>query len=308
LVGPASPEFGAADTPLGAKSGKMSGEGEVVQVGEDGVGADMLKVIDKDAKTDAKAPQEKNNKGKIDPHHGADTTYKKLFIGGLAWQTSTERLKEHFAHYGDLVEAVVITDKTTGRSKGYGFVTYAREEDASKALKNTSPTIDGRRTNCNLAAFGNVRRDRPGARNNFEGRNNYGGRGGHNGGPYYYDQQQMMMYGNMQQQMDNSQYGGMGFPGAMGGSPNQMGNFNQMPYMAFPAMMMQPAAAGMMMTPQGFMMAPQQQFDGANGGGMMYGGGMQHGGSPNQPDMGDLQALGGAMTELTLANESDDLE
>jgi hypothetical protein len=74
LVGPASPEFGAADTPLGAKSGKMSGEGEVVQVGEDGVGADMLKVIDKDAKTDAKAPQEKNNKGKIDPHHGADTT------------------------------------------------------------------------------------------------------------------------------------------------------------------------------------------------------------------------------------------
>jgi hypothetical protein len=142
-------------------------------------------------------------------------------------------------------------------------VTYAREEDASKALKNTSPTIDGRRTNCNLAAFGNVRRDRPGARNNFEGRNNYGGRGGHNGGPYYYDQQQMMMYGNMQQQMDNSQYGGMGFPGAMGGSPNQMGNFNQMPYMAFPAMMMQPAAAGMMMTPQGFMMGENQYHGGS---------------------------------------------
>jgi len=58
----------------------------------------------------------------IDPHHGADTTYKKLFIGGLAWQTTTERLKEHFSVYGDLVEAIVISDKTTGRSKGYGFV------------------------------------------------------------------------------------------------------------------------------------------------------------------------------------------
>lgn len=130
-------------------------------------------------------------------------------------------------------------------------VTYAREEDASKALKNTSPTIDGRKTNCNLAAFGNVRRDRPGARNNFEGRGNYAGGARHNNGmPYFYDQQQMMMYGNMQQ-MDNG-YGNMGFPGM--GSPNSMQQFNQLPYMAFPAMMMQPAAAGMMMTPQGFMM------------------------------------------------------
>uniref|UniRef100_A0A7S0YWS6 RRM domain-containing protein n=1 Tax=Hemiselmis tepida TaxID=464990 RepID=A0A7S0YWS6_9CRYP len=249
----------------------------------------------------ADKPQNKKTLN-IDPHHGADTTYKKLFIGGLAWQTTTERLKEHFSVFGELVEAIVISDKTTGRSKGYGFVTYARAEDATKALKSTSsPTIDGRRTNCNLAAFGNIRRDRP--RNNFEGRN-YGG-GSRQQGPYYYDQQ-MMMYGNMGQ-MDNSGYGnmgamgmGMGSPNQMMGSPNQMGQFN--PYMAFPAMMMQPAAAGMMMTPQGFMMAPNQYQDGGN---MMFQGGMQGGSpgqAPNSQDL-DMQPLGAAMSELALQHD-----
>mmetsp|Transcript_48677 Transcript_48677/g.121550 ORF Transcript_48677/g.121550 Transcript_48677/m.121550 type:complete len:119 (-) Transcript_48677:304-660(-) len=116
----------------------------------------------------------------------------------------------------------------------------------------------------------------------------------------------MMMYGNIGQ-MDNSGYGnmgamgmGMGSPNQMMGSPNQMGQFN--PYMAFPAMMMQPAAAaGMMMTPQGFMMAPN--YDGGN---MMFQGGMQ-GGSPNQApnsqDLADMQPLGAAMSELALQQE-----
>lgn len=51
-----------------------------------------------------------------------DTTFTKIFVGGLAWDTQRHTLKRYFEQFGEILEAVVITDKTTGRSKGYGFV------------------------------------------------------------------------------------------------------------------------------------------------------------------------------------------
>jgi hypothetical protein len=51
-----------------------------------------------------------------------DTTLTKVFVGGLAWETHKDALREHFERYGDILEAVIISDKLTGRSKGYGFV------------------------------------------------------------------------------------------------------------------------------------------------------------------------------------------
>ena len=51
-----------------------------------------------------------------------DTTYTKVFVGGLAWETQSDTLRRHFEPFGDILEAVVITDKNTARSKGYGFV------------------------------------------------------------------------------------------------------------------------------------------------------------------------------------------
>lgn len=54
-----------------------------------------------------------------------DTTLTKVFVGGLAWETPSEGLRQHFEQYGDILEAVVITDRLTGRSKGYGFVSLS---------------------------------------------------------------------------------------------------------------------------------------------------------------------------------------
>lgn len=51
-----------------------------------------------------------------------DTTYTKVFVGGLAWETESATMRRYFEQFGDILEAVVITDKNTGRSKGYGFV------------------------------------------------------------------------------------------------------------------------------------------------------------------------------------------
>ncbi|XP_022737897.1 RNA-binding protein 38-like isoform X2 [Durio zibethinus] len=83
-----------------------------------------------------------------------DTTYTKIFVGGLAWKTKTETLKRYFEQFGGIIEAVVINDKSTGRSKGYGFVTFKDADSAMRACYNQFPVIDGRRANCNIASFG----------------------------------------------------------------------------------------------------------------------------------------------------------
>ncbi|KAF6141476.1 hypothetical protein GIB67_000857 [Kingdonia uniflora] len=89
-----------------------------------------------------------------------DTTYTKVFVGGLAWETQRETMRKYFEQFGQILEAVVITDKNTGRSKGYGFVTFQEADAAMKACVDAAPVIDGRRANCNLASLG-VQRSRP---------------------------------------------------------------------------------------------------------------------------------------------------
>ncbi|CAL0329450.1 unnamed protein product [Lupinus luteus] len=89
-----------------------------------------------------------------------DTTYTKVFVGGLAWETQKETMNKYFQQFGEILEAVVITDKPTGRSKGYGFVTFREADAAMRACVDAAPVIDGRRANCNLASLG-VQRSKP---------------------------------------------------------------------------------------------------------------------------------------------------
>lgn len=51
-----------------------------------------------------------------------DTTFTKLFVGGLPYHTTDKSLRDHFSVYGEIEEGVVITDRQTGKSRGYGFV------------------------------------------------------------------------------------------------------------------------------------------------------------------------------------------
>ena len=90
-----------------------------------------------------------------------DTTLTKVFVGGLAWETHKDTLREHFERFGDILEAVIISDKLTGRSKGYGFVTFKEADAAKKACEDATPVINGRRANCNLASLGAKPRPQP---------------------------------------------------------------------------------------------------------------------------------------------------
>ncbi|KAJ0047120.1 hypothetical protein Pint_06121 [Pistacia integerrima] len=91
-----------------------------------------------------------------------DTTLTKVFVGGLAWETPKDAMREHFEKYGEILEAVIISDKLTGRSKGYGFVSLLTLKELRlrklnqprRACEDATPIINGRRANCNLASLG----------------------------------------------------------------------------------------------------------------------------------------------------------
>ena len=77
---------------------------------------------------------------------------KKLFVGGLDWNTSDASLNEAFAQFGAVTEAKVIMDRETGRSRGFGFVTYSDNADADKAVAQMDgKTLDGRTVRVNEA-------------------------------------------------------------------------------------------------------------------------------------------------------------
>lgn len=68
----------------------------------------------------------------------------KIFVGGLPWATTEDGLREAFGGYGEITEATVILDRETGRSRGFGFVTYAEESSAQSALEMNGRELDGR--------------------------------------------------------------------------------------------------------------------------------------------------------------------
>jgi RNA recognition motif-containing protein len=76
----------------------------------------------------------------------------KIYVGGLPYSTTEPRLSELFAPHGKVESARVITDKFTGRSRGFGFVEMASADDAEKAIAATNgKSIDGRQLNVNIA-------------------------------------------------------------------------------------------------------------------------------------------------------------
>jgi RNA recognition motif-containing protein len=60
---------------------------------------------------------------------------KKLFVGGVPFATTSDDLKQHFSAAGNVVSAQIITDKFSGRSKGFGFVEMASDDEADKAIE-----------------------------------------------------------------------------------------------------------------------------------------------------------------------------
>jgi RNA recognition motif-containing protein len=102
---------------------------------------------------------------------------KKLFVGGLPWATTSDDLQALFAQHGTVASATVITDKMTGRSRGFGFVEFesdAEADAAANALNNTD--YNGRTL---IVKEARPLEDRP--KRSFGGGGYGGGRGGQGG-------------------------------------------------------------------------------------------------------------------------------
>jgi RNA recognition motif-containing protein len=94
-----------------------------------------------------------------------------LFIGSLAYATTDDSLKAFFETIGEVTSARVITDRDSGRSKGFGFVEFADEANNQKAVDDLNgKELDGREITVNLAR---PKEDRP--RRDFNGGGNAGG-------------------------------------------------------------------------------------------------------------------------------------
>jgi len=77
---------------------------------------------------------------------------KRLYVGGLPYSTTEEALREAFGKVGEVANATIITDKMSGRSKGFGFVEMANDDDAAKAIEMwNGKELDGRTLTVNEA-------------------------------------------------------------------------------------------------------------------------------------------------------------
>ncbi|MFS7894036.1 putative RNA recognition motif domain, nucleotide-binding alpha-beta plait domain superfamily [Helianthus anomalus] len=110
----------------------------------------------------------------------ADVEYR-CFVGGLAWATSDQSLQEAFSKYGEVVDSKIINDRETGRSRGFGFVTFRDEHSLREAIEGMNgQSLDGRNITVNEAQS----RSGGGGGGRREGGGGYGGGRREGGGGY----------------------------------------------------------------------------------------------------------------------------
>ncbi|XP_073143412.1 glycine-rich RNA-binding protein-like isoform X1 [Henckelia pumila] len=129
----------------------------------------------------------------------ADVEFR-CFVGGLAWATTDQSLEQAFSQFGDVIESKVINDRETGRSRGFGFVTFKDEQSMKDAIEGMNgQDLDGRNITVNEAqsrgsgggnggggggGFRGPRREGGGGGGGYGRREGGGGYGGGGGGSY----------------------------------------------------------------------------------------------------------------------------
>ncbi|KAA8544480.1 hypothetical protein F0562_022480 [Nyssa sinensis] len=149
--------------PSEANGGENAGDGEDEDDGEEELeeypvekllepfGKEHLLVLVKEAVS--KYPELMESVQKL---ADADPAHRKIFVHGLGWDTNAETLTSVFSKYGEIEDCKAVTDKVSGKSKGYGFILFKHRSGARKALQQPQKKIGTRMTSCQLASAGPV--------------------------------------------------------------------------------------------------------------------------------------------------------
>jgi len=83
--------------------------------------------------------------GRSSPSGGADPAPNKMFVGGLSWQTTPEKLREYFGAYGTVRDVLIMKDPVTQRSRGFGFITFGDASSVEKVIAVPNHVLDGKK-------------------------------------------------------------------------------------------------------------------------------------------------------------------
>ncbi|KAF9347337.1 hypothetical protein BGX26_001169 [Mortierella sp. AD094] len=109
----------------------------------------------------------------------------KLFVGGLSWGTTDDSLRDGFSQHGNVIDAIVVKDRETGRSRGFGFVTFADPASADAAIDALNEQdFEGRKIKVDRASERDNSAPRNNSRGGYRGGNSYGGRNNDGGSGY----------------------------------------------------------------------------------------------------------------------------
>ncbi|KAK0213025.1 hypothetical protein DFS33DRAFT_1285959 [Desarmillaria ectypa] len=104
----------------------------------------------------------------------------KVYVGNLSWNTTDDSLRQAFSQFGTILDSIVMRDRESGRSRGFGFVTYGDPQEAQGAIDALhEQELDGRRIKVNLA---NARGGGGGGGGGYSGGGGSYGGGGYSGG------------------------------------------------------------------------------------------------------------------------------
>ncbi|XP_013778084.1 RNA-binding protein squid-like [Limulus polyphemus] len=104
-----------------------------------------------------------NSQNQMDSSKGKSDDDRKLFIGGVSWETQIDDLKDYFSKYGEVVDVNIKTDPNTGKSRGFAFVTFASQESVDAVIKDGTHTVKGKQIDPKKA------KSKPGAKKIFVG-------------------------------------------------------------------------------------------------------------------------------------------
>lgn len=131
----ASPDGASSNPELGFVEGEQLPEQQQSTADQE---EKQYKMSNDEAAEDSKI----DNAAKDTPSDKASSSGK-IFIGGLSWETTSEKLTDHFKKYGEIIDSVIMKDRTTGHHRGFGFVTYSDPSVCDRVMQDKH-ILDGR--------------------------------------------------------------------------------------------------------------------------------------------------------------------